>query len=285
MTTLPERRELAEFLKQHGLSERHACRVAKLGRTTFQYEPRPDRNADLRRQLRRFAEKRPRWGFRRAWNALRRQGETVNIKRVQRLWQQEKLHVRPRSKRRRKGRHSTERISPVADAPQAVWSLDFVFDALEGGGKLKILTVGDDFTRECLALEAATSIPAKKVIQVLSGLFAEHGAPRCLRSDNGPEFIAEELKAWLAKTSAETAYIDPGSPWQNGFRESFHGRFRDECLNGSLFRSVAEAQIVIERRSCQEVCKKESGGLIAQLIEVSHPDSIDVGRSFCDFPQ
>lgn len=243
--TLPERRGLVEFLKEKGLSERHACRLAKVGRATFQYEARPDRNAELREQLRQFAEKRPRWGFRRAWNTLRRQGKTVNKKRVQRLWRAEKLQVRPRSKRRRKG-HSVERIHPVADAPRSVWSLDFVFDALEGGTKLKILTVGDDFTRECLALEAATSIPAKTVIRVLARLFVEHGAPRYLRSDNGPEFIAQALKAWLASTSARTAYIDPGCPWQNGFRESFHGRFRDECLNGTLFRSVAEARIVIE---------------------------------------
>lgn len=245
MRTLSGRRELATFLKGKGLSERHACRVARLNRATFQYGVRPDRNADLRQQLRHFAEKRPRWGYRRVWGILRRQGETVNRKRVQRLWKAEKLQVRPRSRKRRKVPF-VERIVPVADAPKVVWSLDFLFDALEGGTKLKILTVGDDFTRECLALEPATSIPAKKVIQVLSELFAEHGAPRYLRSDNGPEFIAQELKAWLAKTSAETAYIDPGSPWQNGFRESFHGRFRDEFLNGTLLRSVAEARILAE---------------------------------------
>jgi putative transposase len=140
-----------------------------------------------------------------------------------------------------------ERIAPVADAPKAVWSLDFVFDALEGGTTLKILTIGDDFTRECLVLEPATSIPAKKVIQVLARLFEEHGAPRYLRSDNGPEFIAVTLKGWLAFTSARTAYIEPGCPWQNGFRESFHGRFRDEFLNGTLLRSVTEARILMER--------------------------------------
>jgi putative transposase len=245
VTTLPERRELAEFLKGQGLSERHSCRVAGLNRATFQYEARPDPNATLREQLRRFAQRRPRWGFRRAWDALRRQGEAVNRKRVQRLWKQEKLQVRPRSKRRRKG-PPRERIAPVADAPKAVWSLDFVFDALEGGTPLKILTVGDDFTRECLALEAATSIPANRVIGVLARLFAEHGAPRYLRSDNGPEFVAGVLKGWLASTPARTAYIEPGRPWQNGFRESFHGRFRDECRNGALFRSVAEARIVTE---------------------------------------
>jgi putative transposase len=134
----------------------------------------------------------------------------------------------------------------VAEAPLSVWSLDFVFDALGGGTPLKILTIGDEFTRECMALEAATSIPATTVIQVLTRLFNEHGAPQYMRSDNGPEFIAQTLKTWLASTSAQTAYIEPGCPWQNGFQESFHGRFRDECLNGTLFRSVVEARIVIE---------------------------------------
>ena len=165
---------------------------------------------------------------------------------MQRLWKAEKLQVSVPS-RKRKHRHRVERLSPVADAPKTVWSLDFVFDALEGGTKLKILTVGDDFTRECLALDPAVSIPAKRVIRILSRLFAEHGAPRYLRSDNGPEFIAGALKTWLSETSAQTAYIEPGSPWQNGFRESFHGRFRDEFLNGTLLRSVAEARILMER--------------------------------------
>jgi putative transposase len=249
VTTLSGRRELAAFLQARGLSERHACRIAGLNRATFQYEVRPDRNADLRGQLRRFAEERPRWGYRKALDTLRRQGEAVNHKRVQRLWQAEGLQVkpsRPRSKRRRRSPEA-ERVFPVADAPGAVWSLDFLFDALEGGTKLKVLTVGDDFTRECLALEPATSIPAERVVGVLSRLFAEHGPPRYLRSDNGPEFIAGVLKAWLSETAAQTAYIEPGAPWQNGFRESFHGRFRDEFLNGTLLRSVAEARVLMER--------------------------------------
>jgi putative transposase len=241
----PERRELVGFLKAKGLSERHACRVARLHRATFQYAARSDRNADLRQQLHRWAETRPRWGYRRVWASLRRKGETINRKRVQRLWQAEKLQVRPRRKRRRK-REAVERIDPVADAPRVVWSLDFVFDALESGAALKILTIGDDFTRECLALEPATSLPATRVIRILGRLFAEHGAPRYLRSDNGPEFIAQALKGWLSEAGSTTAYIEPGCPWQNGFRESFHGRFRDEFLNGTLFRSVTEARILME---------------------------------------
>jgi len=242
---LSGRRELARYLVEKGLSERYACRLAGVNRTTLQYHPRPDRNAAVREELRRFAARRPRWGFRKAWNALRRKGQTINRKRVQRLWRDERLQVPRLTRPRRKG-HTVERIAPSADAPGAVWSLDFVFDALERGTPLKILTIGDDFTRECLALEPATSIPAKRVIGVLDRLFRENGAPRYLRSDNGPEFIATALKEWLASTGAQTAYIDPGCPWQNGFRESFHGRFRDEFLNGTLFRSVAEARVMLE---------------------------------------
>jgi putative transposase len=134
----------------------------------------------------------------------------------------------------------------VATHPGQVWSLDFIFDATAGGSTLKILTIGDDFTRECLAMEVATSLPSQKGIAVLSRLVQEYGAPAYLKSDNGPEFIAQALQTWLAQHNAKTHYIAPGSPWQNGFRESFHGRFRDEFLYGTLFASVAEARVLCE---------------------------------------
>jgi putative transposase len=127
-----------------------------------------------------------------------------------------------------------------------VWSYDFIFDAVQGGTKLKMLTVGDDFTRECHAVAVATSLPSDKVIAVLARLFAAQGAPLYLRSDNGPEFIANRVQDWLAAHNTQTAYIEKGSPWQNGFRESFHGRFRDEFLYGTLFASLTEARVLIE---------------------------------------
>ena len=130
--------------------------------------------------------------------------------------------------------------------PNHVWSYDFIFDAVQGGAKLKMLTIGDDFTRECHAIEVATSLPSPKVVAVLARLFAQHGAPTYLRSDNGPEFIALALQAWLAEQHTQTHYIEKGSPWQNGFRESFHSRFRDEFLYGTLFASLAEARVLIE---------------------------------------
>jgi len=148
--------------------------------------------------------------------------------------------------------------------PGHVWSLDFVFDATHNGTRLKMLTAGDDFTRECLAIEVATSLPSQKVIAVLARLISEHGVPGYLRSDNGPEFIAEALKAWLATQPTKTAYIEKGSPWQNGFRESFHARFRDEFLAETLFASVAEARVLCEafRRDYNEARPHQALGYL-----------------------
>jgi putative transposase len=217
----------------------------------------------LRQQLHQFAKRRRRWGFRKAWDALRRKGQPVNIKRVQRLWRQERLQVPPR---KRKKRTPPGTSTPVLAAlrPGHVWSLDFVFDATHMGTRLKILTVGDDFTRECLAIEVATSLPSAKVLAVLARLIVSHDAPTYLRSDNGPEFIAEALKVWLATQQTQTAYIEKGSPWQNGFRESFHGRFRDEFLAETLFVSVAEARVLCEafRRDYNEARPHQSLGYL-----------------------
>lgn len=214
-------------------------------RATYEYRPRPDRNADLREQLRRFAKRRTRWGYRRAWAVLRRQGRQVNRKRIQRLWRQEGLTLRPPRRRKRKP-PGVSSVPLKAEHPGHVWSYDFLFDSTERGTKLKILTLGDDFTRECLAIEVATSLPSNKVIAVVARIIEEHGAPTFIRSDNGPEFIATALRLWLAGSKIQTHYIAPGSPWQNGFRESFHGRFRDEMLSGAVFRNVAEARVLIE---------------------------------------
>ncbi len=251
-----ERRHLVCFLVERRISQRRACFLASLCRATLQYRPRPDRNASLREQLRSFAQKRSRWGFRKAWDALRRAGLVVNRKRVQRLWRQEHLQVPPRKKgpRYRKPKKPPDGYVPRLEAlrPNHVWSLDFLEDATEGGGKLRFLTIGDNFTRECLAIEVATSFAATRVVQTLERLLQEHGPPEFIRSDNGPEFIAEALRSWLSEQVdaaggvPRLAYIEPGSPWQNGFRESFHGRFRDEFVSGTLFRSIAEARLLSE---------------------------------------
>lgn len=233
-------------MQEKGLSQRLACRLLKLNRSTFQYLPRPDPNAALRRQLHEFATCKQRRGSVKAWDWLRRKGVQASRNRVHRLWKQERLQVRKRTGKKRKRPGSPVTPPLVATHPGHVWSYDFLFDATQNGTTLKMLTVGDDFTRECLAIEVATSLPSARVIALLDRLFQEHGAPVYLRSDNGPEFIALALQLWLAQQGAKTHYIAPGSPWQNGFRESFHGRFRDEFLSETLFVSVAECRLLSE---------------------------------------
>ena len=230
------------------ISERRACRVVDQPRSCQRYvaKPREDEQSLVKRMLE-LARKHPRYGYRFITAKLRQEGWRVNRKRVYRLWRREGLKVpKKQRKKRRLGTSGNSCHRRRALHKDHVWCWDFVFDRTESGAALKWLSIIDEFTRECLALEPATSLPAKRVIGVLARLFAEHGAPRYLRSDNGPEFIAHALQAWLPATATRTAYIEPGCPWQNGFRESFHGRFRDEFLNGSLFRSVAEARILME---------------------------------------
>lgn len=233
-------------LQQRGLSQRAACRYLGLHRATVRYVPRPDKDVELVASLTDFAQKKGRLGYRKAWSTLRRAGKGVSKNRVYRLWKRARLQVKRRLGKKRKppGDPKADILYPTR--PNQVWSIDFIFDALENGTKLKILTVGDDFTRECLAIKVGTSFVAERVRDALDRLVSARGAPEYLKSDNGSEFIAHILQAWLAGRGAKSHFIAPGSPWQNGFRESFHSRFRDEFLFGTLFVSVAEAQVLCE---------------------------------------
>lgn len=237
---------MLDFLTARGFSVRHICRLLEWNRSTFQYQPCPDRNAMLREELRTFSESKRRRGARKAHNFLKRKGIAASRNRVHRLWKQERLQVKKRIGKKRKPSDKQGSVPLVAEYPGHVWSYDFIFDATAGGSRLKLLTIGDDFTRECHAIAVGTSMRSETVIAVLARLVSEHGAPKYLRSDNGPEFIAHAVRAWLAGQKTRTFYIDPGSPWQNGFRESFHGRFRDEFLYGTLFANVAESQVLSE---------------------------------------
>ena len=214
--------------------------------------------------MRAFAAIKRRRGAVKAQDYLRRKGIKGSKNRVHRVWKQEGLQVPKRSGKKQKPPGSMQTSALVARHPGHVWSYDFLFDATERGTALKILTVGDDFTRECVAIEVATALGSAGVITVLSRLFAAQGAPQYLRSDNGPEFIARALQDWLAAHKAKTHYIAPGSPWQNGFRESFHGRLRDEFLYGTLFASVAEARVLCEayRREYNEERPHQSLGYL-----------------------
>lgn len=234
------------FLVERGVSERRACALVAANRATVQYQARPRSDDGRPGRLATLAQRHPRYGYRRVWALLRREGWVVNRKRVHRLWRTAKLQVaRPRRRRHRAG--VTAAAPTQARSPGHVWTYDFVHDACLNGTRLKLLPVVDEFTRECLAIEVATGLPTERLIGVLDRLFAAHGPPQFLRSDNGPEFVAQAIQGWLARHHAATLYIDPGCPWQNGFAESFNGTLRDECLNMQAFASVAEARVEVER--------------------------------------
>jgi putative transposase len=226
------------------VSERRSCQLMGISRPGFHYQERKADGA-LLEKLKAIASEHPRYGYRRACAVLRRSGVLVNHKRVHRVWQQAQLSLplcRPR--KRRVG--SAGISCSQALFPNHVWTYDFVFDRCANGQQVKLLTVVDEYTRESLAIRAATSIKSGAVIEVLSRLIAERGTPAYLRSDNGPEFVATRVKEWLKRQGIQTLYIEPGSPWQNARGESFNGRLRDECLNVEWFRNLQEARAIIE---------------------------------------
>lgn len=205
----------------------------------------PARDAELAEALQEISAAHPRYGHRFAWGILTRQRQwSVNRKRVRRVWRALGLSVR--RKRHRKIRTGQPRVLTPTGANQ-VWAYDFVHDTCANGQQFKALTVKDEWTRECHAIEVATSIDAVRVIAVLGRLFAQYGAPAVLRSDNGPEFIARALKIWALMNHSETVTIEPGKPWQNGSSESLNGTLRAECLDVEWFAHPREAKIVIEQ--------------------------------------
>lgn len=215
---------------------------------TQRYElKQPDKDKVLIADMKRLAGKYPCYGYRFITAKLRQEGWGVNHKRVQRLWRKEGLQV-PYRRRIKKSPGSSQNACFVkkAEFMNHVWTYDFIEDRTEDGRKLKFLTVLDEYTRESPAIEVGRSITSKGVIAVLEYLFMVRGVPRFIRSDNGPEFIAEAIKGWLKDKTVGTLYIEPGCPWENGYAESFHGRFRNELLNRELFYSVREAKVLAE---------------------------------------
>ena len=188
-----------------------------------------------------------RYGYRRITALLRAEGWLVNHKRVARIWRREGLKVP--SKQPKRGRLWLNDGSCIRLRPQYrnhVWAYDFVQDRTKDGKKIRMLTVIDEYTRECLAIETQRRLRSQDVLETIADLFMSHGVPDHIRSDNGPEFIAKALREWLKRLGVKTLYIEPGSPWENGYNESFNGKLRDECLNGEMFYSLKEAQIIIE---------------------------------------
>lgn len=219
-------------------------------RGTQRHQPRrPELDKPVIKRMLELVRQRPRFGYRRITALLRRDAafRTINVKRVHRLWRQEHLKVPVKQvKKRRLGNSGNGIVRHRAEHRDHVWCYDFIKDQTENGRPLKMLPIEDEFTRECLALEVGRSIKAADVVQVLRCLFEVRGAPKFIRSDNGPEFIAHAVKRFLTERGVDTLYIEPGSPWQNGYAESFGGKLRDELLNRELFTSVMEAKVVCE---------------------------------------
>jgi putative transposase len=253
MVSASARTGQARYAMSRGLSERASCTLIQVPRSMLRYERRqPVRDAPLRAQIRRLAIRHRRFGYRRIAALLRREGESVNDKRVHRLCKAEGLSVL-----RRRARRRVVRPVPMPShdgAPNVVWACDFVFDRCQNGHVLRCLTLLDEGTRECLAISVEASQPAGRVIATLEAAIAAYGRPCFLRTDNGPEFVAEALDRWAKRAGIGHTFNEPGKPWQNGKNESFNGKFRDECLNGELFASRREAKVIIEayRRSYNE---------------------------------
>jgi transposase InsO family protein len=230
------------------VSQRRACRALGQPRSTQRYQARrPERDRALATRIQELARQHPSYGYRMVAALLRREGWAVNPKRVYRLWRQAGLSHRPkRRKRRRLGTSAGGCVRLRPTAPNHVWSYDFTFDATEDGRRLKWLAVMDEYTRECLALEVGRSLPSGAVTRVMDRLIAERGAPRFVRSDNGPEFVAKAVREHLSARGAETLFIAPGAPWENAYIESFNGTLREDFLGREAFGHMLEAKVLGE---------------------------------------
>lgn len=248
------------------VSERRACTVLDQPRSTQRYERKPasDEAALVTRALE-LVGQHPRYGYRRIAVLLKREGFQAGFDRVYRLWRREGLKV-PKTPRKKRhlGSSANGCVRHRVERQNQVWAWDFIFDRTASGTSLKWLSVVDEFTRECLCLKVARRMTSQDIIEVLRGLFVAHGVPQHLRSDNGPEFIATALREWLEKSAVGPLYIEPGSPWENGYAESFHSKLRDEFLGCEVFESVRDAAALgtAWRRQYNEVRPHSSLGYV-----------------------
>lgn len=246
--TARQRRQAVCFLQERfGVSQRRACRVLGQQRSTQRQAPKmtSEEEEQLVTRMLELVRRHPRYGYRRIWALLRREGWRVNRKRIHRLWRQQGLRVpRKQRKKRRLGSSVNSCVRRPAEHKDHVWAWDFLFDRTRDGRGLKWFTLVDEYTRECLALEVERGMTARAVEGILAGVVRGRGAPAHIRSDNGPEFIARAIRAWMASVGLETLYIDPGAPWENGYAESFNSKVRDELLNVEEFGSLVEAKVL-----------------------------------------
>lgn len=233
------------MIQRHALSQRRACGLVSVSRTVMHYAPRSNAlNDRLRRRLKELAEKHRRYGHIRLYILLRREGLVVNHKRTERLYRAEGLSLRIR--RRRKFAAVVRNPLPPAVRPHERWAMDFIQDSIAGGRKFRTLSVVDTYSRECLTVETDTSLPGHRAVRVLERLGELKGLPESIRVDNGPEFISKALNEWAYRKGVKLDFIRPGKPVENAYVESFHSRFRDECLNEHYFLGLQEAKDVIE---------------------------------------
>jgi putative transposase len=232
-------------MEQYRMSERHACRLVSLARSTHRYRARKaDRDQELRQQLKELAAKRMRFGYRRLTAMLERQGVEANHKKIYRLYREEGLAMRIRQRRRIRWNGAV--AAPAARKANERWSIDFLSDAVSTGQVIRMLTMVDDYTRECPAIEVDTSLGGLRVRRVLDRVVAERGLPEAMVLDHGPEFRSRALAAWSEERGVRLEFIQPGKPVQNAYVESFNGRLRDECLNANWFTNLNDARRKIE---------------------------------------
>jgi putative transposase len=239
-----KRKAVTHLMEAHQVSQRRACSVLNVDRSTVRYQSRGADDGELRDTIKRVSKERRRFGYRRIHVMVRREGFEVNHKKLRRIYREEKLQVRRRGGRKRA--LGTRKPMVMPGGPNQRWSLDFVSDAFTDGRRFRILAIVDDHTRENLALIADTSLSGLRVTRELDRIITEHGRPGTIVSDNGTEFTSMAILRWVQKTGIDWHYIAPGKPTQNAFIESFNGKLRDECLNETLFSSLAEARDMLE---------------------------------------
>ena len=278
MVTAPARRLLVRSLVERGLTERRALAIVRMSASAFRYEPRPDRNVELRDRILALAHRHRRYGVGMIHLKLQQAGLPVNYKRVERLYQEAKLQVR-RRKRKKVAIGERQPLLRPTSANQ-IWSMDFVFDRTAEGRVIKCLTIVDDATHEAVAIEVERAISGHGVARVLDRLALSRGLPLVIRSDNGKEFCGKAMLRWAHERGVALRLIEPGKPNQNAYIESFNGRLRDECLNEHWFANLMHARAVIEpwrREYNEERPKKALGGLTPaayakRMAEIGYPN-------------
>ena len=274
MVSLAERRRGAECLEtEHSVSERRACQVIGICRSSKRRPSGRIEEAKLVRRVHELSERYPRFGYRKIHAVLRSEGFAIGRDRLRLIRKQEGLQVaRKQRKRRRAGKSTTD--VDRALYPNHVWSYDFVADQTIDGRKLRFLTIIDEFTRESLWIETARLLNSHDVVRVLSQLIESRGAPAIIKSDNGPELVAQHVQDWLKDRGIDTKYIEPGSPWQNGHNESFNGVLRDGCLNRWAFFSVREARMVVESWR-HEYNEERPHGALNQITPAAYAAAVE----------